>query len=601
VHLRSLTAVLCLVPALAQAHPHVWVDAASEVIFDEKGRIAAIRHHWRFDESFSAYALQGLDTNRDGKYSQQELEPLAKENVESLKDFDFFTFLSAGDNQAGFSAPKDYYLELMGDRLLLHFTLPLALPLMTRTKTVLEVGDPEYYVAFSLPSIEAVRLVDAPAGCRLAVHPARELDAADAATLAEIGPDVRDLPPDMQALTEGTGNSADITCATTVSAANAGEAATAVAGSDKSPGDLKALPAEPSFSVVAPTTLPEPEATASSATSAAEASVVAATSPPSHQPGMLRRWTVWIGALQTQFNRDLTAGLKTFRDGGAFWWLGGISFLYGIVHAAGPGHGKLVISSYLIANEARVRRGVVIAFISAFVQAVAAVVIIGVLAAALNMTSMAIDSTANFFEAGSFALVAALGIYLLVRKARAAWAVMRGGDAHAHHHHHHHRHGHDASPSPLRGGVAPASLSAAALHDVHRDHAAEHDGHHHHHLSPNSSPPGGGERAGGLAAAVAAIISVGIRPCTGALVVLVFALSQGIFWAGVASTFVMALGTAITVAVLAAIAVGAKDLALKLSRGDGRLGSQVMLGLELAAAIFITLMGTILFVGTVAA
>ena len=103
----------------------------------------------------------------------------------------------------------------------------------------------------------------------------------------------------------------------------------------------------------------------------------------------------------------------------------------------------------------------------------------------------------------------------------------------------------------------------------------------------------------GLAGAAAAILSVGIRPCTGALVVLVFALSQGIFWAGVASTFVMALGTAMTVAALAALTVGAKGLARRLVRGDGRRAALVVLGLELAAALLITALGAVLFVGTV--
>ena len=147
----------------------------------------------------------------------------------------------------------------------------------------------------------------------------------------------------------------------------------------------------------------------------------------------MRRWTAWIGALQTQFNRDLTGALKGLHDGGAFWWLGSVSFLYGIAHAAGPGHGKVVISSYLVANEARIRRGVLIAFIAAFVQAVVAVGIIGLMAVVLNMTSMAINSTAQVFEAGSFALVIALGLFLLARKGRAAWAVIRGGDPHAGH------------------------------------------------------------------------------------------------------------------------------------------------------------------------
>ena len=561
-------------PAGAHAHPHVWVDAASEIVFDGKQRITAIRHHWRFDEGFSAYALQGLDVDRDGTYSAEELEPLARENVESLKDFGYFTSLRIGDYQAGYSSPTDYSLDLMDDRLLLHFTLPLAIPVKTNGTAVLEVGDPEYYVAFSLPSREAVRLVDAPAGCRLNVNPGVELDATAAATLAEIGPDVRDLPADLQALAEGTANSAEVSCGgPVVGGSDAASAVDGLAGGGA--GDLTALPAPPSMGGSNPSA--EPAASTAPARSPQSA--------PGSEPrrvGILARWTAWIGALQAEFNRDLTAGLKGLKDGGAFWWLGGISFLYGIVHAAGPGHGKVVISSYLVANEARVRRGVAIAFVAAFVQAIVAVAVIGVLAVILNMTSMAIDRTAKLFEAGSFALVAALGVYLLARKGRAAWAMMK-----------------DVFPlrGGARGGVALSSPPAAR-----QGHAHEHFGHshaHHHHPAPIPSPQGGGE-APSLAGAAAAVLSVGIRPCTGALVVLVFALSQGIFWAGVASTFVMALGTAMTVAVLAAIAVGAKDLARSLSQGDDRRGAYAMLGLELAAALFIAALGSVLFVGTLA-
>ena len=211
--------VLFLAPAAALAHPHVWVDAAAEIVYDAKGRIAAIKHHWRFDEEFSAYALQGLDTNRDGKYSPQELAPLAKENVESLKDFGFFTSLSVGDYEADFAAPKDYFLELMDNQLLLHFTLPLSQPLLTRNTARLEIGDPDYYVAFSLPSVEAVRLVDAPSACRLKVHPGARPDAVIAAQLAEIGADQRALPEDMQSLTGGTENTAEVNCGGSAAAA----------------------------------------------------------------------------------------------------------------------------------------------------------------------------------------------------------------------------------------------------------------------------------------------------------------------------------------------------------------------------------------------
>ncbi|MBA3517737.1 MAG: DUF1007 family protein, partial [Rhizobiales bacterium] len=222
----SIAVALCLAPAAAQAHPHEWIDVASEVLFNERGAIEAIRHHWRFDEAFSAFALQGLDTDQDGSYSTEELKPLAQENVESLVDFDFFTFVSTGDYQAGFAAPRDYRLELDGDaRLTLHYTLPLAQPLFTKGEVLLQVYDPEYYIALSLPSVEAVRLVGAPAGCRLHVTPAQGPDAQAAAALATIGPDQRELPSEMEGLTGGIDNSASINCGGPTVAAGGGQQA----------------------------------------------------------------------------------------------------------------------------------------------------------------------------------------------------------------------------------------------------------------------------------------------------------------------------------------------------------------------------------------
>jgi ABC-type nickel/cobalt efflux system permease component RcnA len=226
----------------------------------------------------------------------------------------------------------------------------------------------------------------------------------------------------------------------------------------------------------------------------------------------------------------------------------------------------VVISSYLVANEVRLRRGVALAFVSALLQAVVAVGIVGVMAMLLNLTSAAMTGTANLLETGSFALVAALGIYLLATKGRQALAMARGGDGHAQHYHGHHHHGHHHSIQWDDAKPAAVGVDCACGH----------------HVSPAAL-----ERPG-LVGAAAAVLSVGIRPCTGALVVLVFALAQGIFWAGVASTFIMALGTAITVAALAGLAVGAKDIARRLARGDDRRAAQVMLSVELLAALFIT-------------
>ena len=273
----------------------------------------------------------------------------------------------------------------------------------------------------------------------------------------------------------------------------------------------------------------------------------------------------WVAALQADFYRDLTAALGAMRDNGqAFWWLGGLSFAYGVVHAAGPGHGKFVISSYLLANEERARRGVALAFLSAMAQAVVAVGIVGLMAAALNMTSVAITDTARVLEVGSYALIAALGLYLLARKAgqarRAFGFASAGAHVHGGQHFHGHGHGHGQSCG-CHGHHAP-SLKGGAT---------------------------------------AAVLSVGLRPCSGALIVLVFALAQGIFWAGVASTFLMALGTAVTVAALAVLAVTAKDLAARWAGADGTRSTRVLVGLELLGALAITALGAVLLLGALSA
>lgn len=540
--------LMCLAPATALAHPHEWIDVAAEILFDPQGRITAIRHHWRFDEGFTAFALQGLDTDGDGLYSADELKPLAQENVDGVKDYDYFTVVSVGDYQAGFAPPTDYELELDGDRLTLHYTLPLAQPLMTKSSVLVQVYDPEYFIAFTLPGKDAVRLVDAPAACRLTVTPAAGPDAAAAAQLATVGADQRALPDAMQSLTGGIDNSAEVNCGGPVAAGSAGPGTAGDAARMMAQGTIGKRPGSPPGAAI-------------DVTAGDLRALPAATPPPVARDGVRAR----IAALQGRFNRDLTDTMKRMKsDGSAFWWLGGVSFLYGIVHAAGPGHGKVVISSYLVANEVRLRRGISLAFVSALLQAVVAVGIVGAMAALLNMTSMAMTDAAKSLETASFALVALLGLYLLVTKLRQAWAVRDGGDPHAGHSH---GHGH-------------------AHHDDHQHGPACGCGHH---ADPALlARPGWGSAA-------AAVLSVGVRPCSGALVVLVFALAQGIFWAGIASTFLMALGTAITVAALACLAVGAKDLARRLTRGDGRRAAQAMLALEIGAALFIAVVGATLF------
>jgi ABC-type nickel/cobalt efflux system permease component RcnA len=266
----------------------------------------------------------------------------------------------------------------------------------------------------------------------------------------------------------------------------------------------------------------------------------------------------WVAGLQMSFYRDLTAALKDLKDSGqAFWWLAGLSFAYGVVHAAGPGHGKVVISSYLLANEESARRGAVIALAAAMVQASVAIALVGLAAIALNMTSIAITETARLFEIGSYGLIAGLGLFLLLRKVR-----------------------------QLAGAGSSASLVSG------HDHGTDESCGHSHVPLPQDV-----QSVRGLSGAVAAILSVGIRPCSGALIVLVFALAQGLFWAGVASTFLMGLGTAMTIGVLATLAVSAKGLAGRLAGGDGRRAGQIVLGLEVLGALAITGFGLVLLGG----
>ncbi len=152
----------------ALAHPHVLVTGKSELVFGKEGAISAVRHSWTFDEMFSEYATQGLDTNKDGVLSREELAELAKVNVESLKEFEFFTVGKSGPGKLEFAEPVDYWLEHKDKVLTLHFTLPVKAG-SQKGGVLMDVFDPTYFVAFSLAEENPVKLVDAPANCSFEV------------------------------------------------------------------------------------------------------------------------------------------------------------------------------------------------------------------------------------------------------------------------------------------------------------------------------------------------------------------------------------------------------------------------------------------------
>jgi ABC-type nickel/cobalt efflux system permease component RcnA len=288
----------------------------------------------------------------------------------------------------------------------------------------------------------------------------------------------------------------------------------------------------------------------------------------------------WLLSKQSEFYRQMSATIRAAKsDGSAVWTLLAISFAYGIFHAAGPGHGKAVISSYLVANQETARRGIVLAFASALMQSLVAVVIVAVCAWLLNASAKTMCGAEKAIEIASYALIAAFGARLVWTKGGGFMRALQAKRpvlavaAHPHDHghdHHHDEHGHD-----------------------HHDHA--HHGHAHGPEPAELAGPGGWRRGFG------AIFAVGIRPCSGAILVLVFALAQGLFWAGIAATFVMGLGTAITVATIAVIAVSAKELARRLSSGSEGGGALIMRGMEFAAAGLVLLFGVGLLFGYIAA
>jgi ABC-type uncharacterized transport system substrate-binding protein len=167
--LLAMTMALAFGARTAHAHPHVWVVAASELIYAADGTISGVRHAWTFDDMFSTYALQGIESKTKGVYTREELAPLAQTNVESLKEFGFFTFAKADGKKEKFLEPVDYFLEQKDGALVLHFTLPFKTPFKTKA-LALEIFDPSFFVDFSLAKQDPVRLVGAPASCSFAIQ-----------------------------------------------------------------------------------------------------------------------------------------------------------------------------------------------------------------------------------------------------------------------------------------------------------------------------------------------------------------------------------------------------------------------------------------------
>ena len=156
------------VTSQAIAHPHVWVSMKSELVYAPDGSVTGVRHAWTFDDMFSTFATQGLETKQKGVFTREDLKPLAEVNVTSLKEFAFFTYAKANGNKVPFAEPVDYWLDYGDSVLTLHFTLPFKKPVKAQQLDI-EMFDPDYFVDFVFDEKDPVKLVSAPAACKLSV------------------------------------------------------------------------------------------------------------------------------------------------------------------------------------------------------------------------------------------------------------------------------------------------------------------------------------------------------------------------------------------------------------------------------------------------
>lgn len=530
--LGLLTAIAALgASARVQAHPHVFVDARLEIVFTGAGAVREIRHIWTFDQLFSSWQTQGLDTNADGELSEAELQGLADENMKMLAGYRYFTLAGEGSRDLPLASMDDAKVSMEEGRAVLRFGLEPQEPYPIGDTLNISVRDPEYYTAISFSGVEDIALVNPPDGCNVTLIPRQPLPDDVRERLRRLSPDVRTLPPDIAAAVRDSQGGVAVSC----------------------PATAAQLPRD---------TAPVTE-------SVAQVSSPVPFGGPPAEPGLNLPTTGffgWLADMQKAFYGAINGTLNDLKAGqNAFWILGSLSFLYGVFHAAGPGHGKVVIASYVVANERQVRRGIALSFVSAMLQSAVAIGFVLVAAALLNLTASAMNDAAGWIGIVSYALIALLGLYLIARKLFGWGRHAHHADTHPHEHRHEHHdhHDHDHPDAAHRQGV----------HD-----------HHDHFVTPERVTGTWQEQLG-------VVLAVGLRPCSGALIVLAFALSQGLLLAGIGAVVLMGLGTALTVAVIASLALGFKGALLRLDVFSDGAAAWIISGAELLGAVLVFLFG----------
>jgi ABC-type nickel/cobalt efflux system permease component RcnA len=285
----------------------------------------------------------------------------------------------------------------------------------------------------------------------------------------------------------------------------------------------------------------------------------------------------WLLLKQAEFYRMMTSALRAARaDGSASYGLVALSFAYGIFHAAGPGHGKAVISSYLLATEQTWRRGMMLSWLSAFLQATVAIAVVVICTTFLNLTAREIHGAVRIVEMASYLTIALLGLQLAWRNGRLFLLAL-------------------AATIAVRpvvnsgGGQGVLGMGSFGGSDGNRGGCLCGRPHH---VDPINAASGGSWKQ-----MWTAIVGVGLRPCSGAIVVLVFAAAQEMLPIGILSTLAMAVGTSITVTAIATVAVKAKGIAFRVLSGGRGSSLHLLRGLEALAGIAVLAFGTLLLAG----
>ena len=378
--------------APASAHPHVWVTVKSQIAFTPEGKVSAVIHDWVFDEMYSSFATQGL-APAGQLVKKEQFAPLAKENAGSLAEIGYFTTLKIGGKSMDFDPVTDYWMQERPDHLVeFHVTLPLKTPTTVTKFLTLRVSDPEFFIDFEFDDKDPVTLVVRAVGMlghRCKAKAARGRRQAETVGIVLHQPRAgnqfrfqngerrhRRVPMTRRSLVRIGLGSAAWSASVVAAVAQLSQRPFAVAGGEGGGGGEGGV-------------------------------------------------TGWLMAEQSSLTHLMAAKVHALNGNpSAAWGLVGLGLAYGVVHAAGPGHGKAVLASYMLANETSLKRGAVMALIAALLQAVIAIVLVGAAGFVFQATASQMTHAADWIELASYCSVAAIGAWLVWRKGAALLAAL---------------------------------------------------------------------------------------------------------------------------------------------------------------------------------